>query len=121
MNLTQFDRHQQNIILAFKDDDRQLSLRIKHQDILFQGFPNQRMDLVGNSSDAISANYIQELSWTKLDANIFWQQVKHEMGFFSPEKTGTMPMLTDGKDYGYSIKLDIPLNPAHLLRLGNDY
>jgi iron complex outermembrane receptor protein len=121
VNSTQFDRRQQNIILALKGDDRQLSLRIKHQDILYQGFPNQRMDMVGNSSDAISANYTQELSWAKLDANIFWQQVKHEMGFFSAEKPGTMPMLTDGKDYGYSIKLDIPLNPAHLVRLGNDY
>jgi iron complex outermembrane receptor protein len=129
VNSTQFDRRHQNIVLALKGDDRQLSLRIKHQDILYQGFPNQRMDMVGNSSDAISANYTQQLSWAKLDANIFWQQVKHEMGFFSPEKTGSMPMLTDGKDYGYSIKLDIPLNapadallkPTHLMRIGHDY
>jgi len=129
VNATQFDRRHQNIVLALKGEDRELSLRIKHQDILYQGFANQRMDMVGNSSDAISANYTQQFSGAKLDANIFWQQVKHEMGFFSPEKTGTMPMLTDGKDVGYSIKLDIPLNapsdalfkPAHLMRVGHDY
>jgi iron complex outermembrane receptor protein len=129
VNSTQFDRRYQNIVLALKGDDRELSMRIKHQDILFQGFPNQRMDMVGNSSDAISANYTQQFRGAKLDANIFWQQVNHEMGFFSPEKTGTMPMLTDGKDYGYNIKLDIQLNapsdallkPAHLLRIGHDY
>lgn len=121
VNSTQFDRRHQNIVLALKGDDRELSMRIKHQDILYQGFPNQRMDMVGNSSDAINANYTQQLSWAKLDANIFWQQVKHEMGFFSPEKTGTMPMLTDGKDYGYNFKLDIPLNPMHLMRVGHDY
>lgn len=121
MNSTQFDRRYQNIVLALKGDAQQLIFRIKHQDILYQGFPNQRMDMVGNSSDAITANYVQYFNWSKLDANNFWQQIKHEMGFFYPEKPGAMPMLIDGKDYGYNIKLDIPLTQAHLLRLGNDY
>ncbi len=121
VNSTQFDRRYQNIVLALKGDAQQLTFHIKHQDILYQGFPNQRMDMIGNSSDAIAANYVQDFNWGKLDANIFWQQLKHEMGFFSPEKPGAMPMLTDGKDYGYNIKLDIPLTQAHLVRLGNDY
>lgn len=121
VNSTQFDRRYQNLTLGLKGDTQQFTLRIKHQDILYQGFPNQRMDMVGNSSDIVNADYAQQFNWVQFDASIFWQQVKHEMGFFSAEKPGTMPMLTDGKDYGYSLKFDVPVSQAHLLRLGNDY
>jgi iron complex outermembrane recepter protein len=121
VNSTQFDRRYQNLTLGLKGDAQQFTLRIKHQDILYQGYPNQRMDMVGNSSDTVNADYAQQFNWGQFDASIFWQQVKHEMGFFSAEKPGTMPMLTDGKDYGYSLKFDVPVSQAHLLRLGNDY
>ncbi|MGZ8984588.1 MAG: TonB-dependent receptor plug domain-containing protein [Methylotenera sp.] len=118
---TQFDRRYQNVTLGLIGDVQQFTLRIGHQDIRHQGYPNQRMDMVGNTSDSINANYAQQFDWGKLDTRIFWQQVKHEMGFFSSEKPGTMPMKTDGKDYGYSIKADVPVSQTHLLRLGNDY
>lgn len=121
VNSTQYDRRHQMITLGLKGDLQSLTVKLGHQDILYQGYANQRMDMTGNSSDSISAQYQHQFDWGKLDANIFWQQVKHEMGFFSSEKTGKMPMKADGKDYGYSIKLDLPLNQTHLLRLGNDY
>lgn len=121
VNSTQHDRRHQMITLGLKGDLQSLTVKLGHQDILYQGYANQRMDMTGNSSDSISAQYQHQFDWGKLDANIFWQQVKHEMGFFSSEKTGKMPMKADGKDYGYSIKLDLPLNQTHLLRLGNDY
>ena len=121
VNSTQFDRRHQTVNLGLKGDVQSLTVRLGHQDILYQGYANQRMDMTGNSSDSITAQYKHQFDWGKLDTNVFWQQVKHEMGFFSSEKTGKMPMKADGKDYGYSIKLDLPLNQTHLLRLGNDY
>lgn len=118
---TMYDRRHQNLVFALKGEAQQLTLRLGHQDVLYEGFPNQRMDMEGNQSDSINARYEHQFHWGKLDARAFWQQVDHTMGFFSGEKPGTMPMITDGKDYGYSLKLDIPLSQAHLLRVGNDY
>jgi iron complex outermembrane receptor protein len=79
------------------------------------------MDLVGNKSDGVNANYTRQFAWGDLDTRVYWQQVNHEMGFFSPEKTGNMPMKTDAKDYGYAIKASIPLTEVHLLRIGNEF
>lgn len=121
VNSTQYDRRYQGVVLGLKGEDQDLTVRINHQDILYQGFPNQRMDMTGNSSDSVNARYRNELGWGKLDASVFWQQVDHTMGFFSSEKTGAMPMVTKGKDYGYSWKLDVPVSEKHLLRVGNDY
>lgn len=121
VNSTQFDRRHQTINLGLKGDEQSLTVKLGHQDILYQGYANQRMDMTGNSSDSITAQYKHKFDWGKLDAGIFWQQVKHDMGFFSSEKTGKMPMKADGEDYGYNIKLDFALNKTHLLRLGNDY
>lgn len=121
VNSTQFDRRYQGVTLGLKGEAQELTVKVGHQDILYQGYANQRMDMTGNNSDSINAKYLHQFSWGKLDAAIFWQQVDHEMGFFSSEKVGKMPMKADGKDYGYSIKLGLPLNQIHLLRVGNDY
>lgn len=121
VNSTQFDRRHQSVTLGLKGDTQALTVKVGHQDILYQGYANQRMDMTGNTSDSINANYKHQFDWGKLDASVFWQQVKHEMGFFSSEKTGRMPMKADGKDYGYAFKFDLPLSEAHLLRFGNDY
>jgi len=121
VNSTQFDRRHQSVTFGLKGEVQDLTVKISHQDILYQGYPNQRMDMTGNNSDSVSAKYKHQFNWGKLDASVFWQEVTHDMGFFSSEKPGTMPMKADGKDYGYSIKFDLPLNPAHLLRVGNDY
>lgn len=118
---TMFDRRHQNVFFALKGDVQQLTLRLGHQDILYQGFPNQLMDMEGNKSDSVNARYEHRFDWGKLDARVFWQQVDHVMGFFSSEKPGMMPMITDGEDYGYSVKLDVPLSQVHLLRVGNEY
>jgi len=118
---TMFDRRYQDAVFALKGDIQQLTLRLGHQDILYQGFPNQLMDMEGNQSDSVNARYEHRFDWGKLDARVFWQQVDHVMGFFSSEKPGMMPMITEGEDYGYSVKLDIPMSQAHLLKIGTDY
>lgn len=118
---TQYDRRYQNATFALKNDTQQFTLRVGHQDILYQGFPNQRMDMTGNQSDSVNANYARQFDWGKLDLRAYWQNVKHEMGFFSTEKRGVMPMNTDGTDFGYGITLDIPLSSEHLLRVGHDF
>lgn len=118
---TQFERHIQALTLGAKGENEEFVLRLSHQEVPHQGFPNQYMDLVGNTADAINASYKRNFSWGDLDARVYWQEVKHEMGFFTSEKTGMMPMNTHGKDMGYNVKFTLPLSEQHKLRLGSDF
>ncbi|MCB5188975.1 TonB-dependent receptor [Methylobacillus caricis] len=118
---TQFERHIQTLTIGARGDNEDFVLRLSHQEVPHQGFPNQYMDLVGNQADSINASYSRHLGWGDLDTRVYWQEVQHEMGFFSSEKTGMMPMKTHGKDMGYNIKATIPLDDVHTLRLGHDF
>ena len=117
---TQFDRRTQTVNFAARGEDQLLTVKLSHQDVPFQGYVNQYMDLINNQSDAINIGYSRKFGWGDLDTRIYWQNVNHEMGFFSNEKTGTMPMKTKGEDMGYSVKATVPLDAIHTLRIGNE-
>ncbi|MFL9709694.1 TonB-dependent receptor [Methylobacillus sp. Pita1] len=117
---TQFERHIQTLTIGAKGENEDFVLRLSHQEVPHQGFPNQYMDLVDNKADSINASYSRRFAWGDLDTRVYWQEVRHEMGFFTSEKTGAMPMKTHGKDMGYSLKATIPLDDVHILRLGNE-
>lgn len=104
-----------------KGANQELVIKLTHQEVPYQGFPNQYMDMVGNKSNGVIVNYLHNFSWMKLDALFSWNDVEHEMGFFTNEKTGTMPMLTEGEDIGYVIKAEFPLSEQYTLRVGNEY
>lgn len=109
------------LTLGAKGVAQELIVKLTHQDIPYQGFPNQYMDMVDNNSDGININYLRDFSWGRLDSRVTWQDVSHEMGFFSGEKPGVMPMKTEGTDVGYALKAEIPLKGGHSLRLGHEY
>jgi hypothetical protein len=67
-------------------------LKVGQQYIPYQGFPNQYMDMTGNRSTFANLGYDRRFDWGKLLAKVYWQRTEHEMGFFSAERTGTMPM-----------------------------
>jgi iron complex outermembrane recepter protein len=117
---TQFDRRTQTVNVAARGEDQLLTVKLTHQDVPFQGYVNQYMDLINNQSDAINIGYSRKFAWGDLDTRLYWQNVNHEMGFFSNEKTGTMPMKTKGEDMGYSVKATVPLDAIHTLRIGNE-
>lgn len=118
---TQFERHIHALTVGAKGENEEFVLRLSHQEVPHQGFPNQYMDLIGNKADSINASYSRQFGWVDLDTRVYWQEVSHQMGFFSSEKPGMMPMNTHGKDMGYNIKATIPLDGAHTLRLGNEF
>jgi iron complex outermembrane receptor protein len=109
------------ISAAFRDDKQQLALKLSHQTIPFQGFPNQYMDMTDNNSLGLTAQYVRQLDEGEFEGQINWHHVKHEMGFFSDEKIGMMPMNTDGKDISYQLEWRLPLASEQLLRLGQEY
>lgn len=110
----------QAIVLAAKGQGQQLTLRAGVQHIPYQGFPNQYMDMTDNHGQFANLAYKGEFGWGVLDARAYWQQTDHEMGFFSPERTGTMPMLTHGRNTGYALMASLP-TAAGELRLGQEW
>ncbi|WP_426053950.1 TonB-dependent receptor [Janthinobacterium sp. PSPC2-1] len=115
-----FESINQAIVLAAKRDGQQLTLRAGVQHIPYQGFPNQYMDMTDNHGQFANLAYKGEFGWGVLDARAYWQQTDHEMGFFSPERKGTMPMLAHGRNTGYALMASLPM-AAGELRLGQEW
>ncbi|PHV29378.1 TonB-dependent receptor [Janthinobacterium sp. BJB426] len=110
----------QSIVLAAKGQGQQLTLRAGVQHIPYQGFPNQYMDMTDNHGQFANLAYKGEFAWGVLDARAYWQQTDHEMGFFSPERAGSMPMITHGRNTGYALMASLP-TAAGELRLGQEW
>lgn len=115
-----FESINQAIVLAAKGDGQQLTLRAGVQHIPYQGFPNQYMDMTDNHGQFANLAYQGTFAWGVFDARAYWQQTDHEMGFFTPERTGTMPMLTHGRNTGYALMASLPM-AAGELRLGQEW
>ncbi|WP_460313256.1 TonB-dependent receptor plug domain-containing protein [Aliiglaciecola aliphaticivorans] len=93
---------------AFKDQYQQLAVKLTHQYIPFQGFANQYMDMTHNQSYGLTTQYLRELQNGDFQAQFNWHQVEHRMGFFTPEKTGMMPMNTESDDYSAKLRWRVP-------------
>lgn len=118
---TLYKTENHNITFGARDDVQELIVKLGYQYIPYQGYVNQYMDMVGNRSDSVKLQYTRDMRWGELVARVFWQDVSHEMGFFTSEKTGMMPMDTQGKDVGYALQANIALSPEHTLRIGHDF
>jgi iron complex outermembrane receptor protein len=117
---TQYQSRNQALTLGFQGDEQLLTVKLGQQTVPYQGYVNQYMDMVGNHADFLNLDYRRRYAWGKLDARFYWQDTKHEMGFFSDEKKGSMPMNTHGKDIGYALQAELPVNAADTLRLGHE-
>lgn len=76
------------------------------QMVPYQGFPNQYMDMTHNHANAARLGYEGAFDWGRLEARLYAQNTRHAMGFPSSERTGSMPMNTEGRDTGYSLKAE---------------
>jgi iron complex outermembrane receptor protein len=106
---------------AIKDNKQQLAIKLTHQYIPFQGFPNQYMDMTDNKSLGITSLYEYQLDSGKFEAQVNWHGVKHEMGFFTDEKSGTMPMNTEADDYSYRLKWKLLTSGNNSVNFGHEY
>ncbi|MYM63129.1 TonB-dependent receptor [Pseudomaricurvus sp. HS19] len=108
------------LTLGVRGEVQELVLRLSHQEIPYQGFPNQYMDMVGNVSNGVNLQYRHRYGWGTLETLLNWQDVKHEMGFFTDEKPGVMPMQTEGRDISYKLRAEVPVSDSVTLRIGNE-
>lgn len=106
---------------AIRNEKQQLVIKLTHQKIPYQGFANQYMDMTDNTSYGAIAQYKRSFENSELQGQVNWHSVKHEMGFFSKEKTGMMPMKTDSQDISTQLKWRITLDKNSSLLLGQEY
>lgn len=86
----------------------------------YQGFVNQRMDMVDNDAWLFNLRSLTHHDWGTLDFRAYYHQTKHRMDMLA-DKSGVMPMNVDGTDAGYSVKAEIPLTTVDILRVGNEF
>ncbi|HPX89444.1 MAG TPA: TonB-dependent receptor plug domain-containing protein, partial [Methylophilaceae bacterium] len=123
-----------NHALAFgvKHDNHLVELKFGLQDIPYQGYANQRMDMTGNDSKQFNLSYNGQYDWGRLEARAYQEKTRHSMQFGDdkqfiyggmmgmPAASG-MPMDTLGKTTGVNVKGEVKLSQLDTLSLGAEY
>lgn len=143
---TAYDTRNHTLGLAFRGGNHLLEARAGFQDMPYQLFPNQRMDLTDNTQHRLNLRYQGKFDWGQLEARLYREKVEHAMDFgadkrfwygslsgtgspcspirFAGDPAGTcaagMPMNTESKTSGGSLKADLALSPNDLLRVGGE-
>jgi iron complex outermembrane receptor protein len=111
--------------VALRHDNHLFKLKLGLQDIPYQGFPNQRMDMTDNEGKHVNLSYAGQYQWGVLEARAFHENTRHKMNFLDEKlqkmNPAGMPMDTEGITTGADIKADIILSGNDVLRLGSEY
>lgn len=109
--------------LAWLHENHLIELKLGLQDIPYQGFPNQHMDMTDNDSQQINLHYDGQYQWGTLEARVYNENTRHKMNFADDKNFYTlgMPMDTEGKNTGALAKADILLSKRDILRVGGEY
>ena len=132
--------------VALKNANHLFEAKYGYQDMPEQLYPNQRMDLLDNKQQRLNLRYLGQFDWGTLETRAYHEKVEHMMDFGADKRFwyGTasggpgaangapcspigmtcaagMPMYTEGKTTGASVKADIALNQQDLLRVGGEY
>jgi len=143
---TYYESTNQSVRLAWSAGRHLVDFTYAYQDVPREGFPNQRMDLTGNSANVFNLAYTGGLEWGTLTARAYYQDTSHEMDFGDDKRfwygsasgggaatDGTpcspvsatcaagMPMKADGENLGLSVDAAIRLAGNDLLRVGVDF
>jgi iron complex outermembrane receptor protein len=91
----------------------------------YEGFVNTYMDMTHNNATSLNLRYRRTLTAGALDARFYWQNTHHEMNFLQDKLAvygmgASMPMLTHGRDLGYSVRYESALSTRHTIRAGNE-
>jgi iron complex outermembrane recepter protein len=132
--------------LALRQQNHELELKLGLQDIPYQGWPNQRMDMTGNDSTQTNLRYAGQFDWGDLEARAYREHTRHYMQFYDdklywygpnptapatdgipgPISAGSagyaagMPMDTEGNNIGTALKAEIVLSERDLLSVGGE-
>jgi len=141
---TAYETRNHTLGFAMKGGNHLFEAKLGYQDLPYQLYPNQRMDMLDNQQQRLNLRYLGAFDWGSLEARAYHETVDHLMDFgddkrywYAPGASGLlngvpcspisatcaagMPMYTKGKTTGASVKAEIALNPQDLLRVGGEY
>lgn len=126
-----FKSSNQSLGLAFKSGEHLFELKLDVQQIPYQGFPNQRMDMTLNRSERGQVKYTGIFDWGKLQFAAYHDETQHSMNFGEDKLLNYgmmanrpilgMPMETSSRNTGLSGKADFILSSKDLLKVGAEY
>lgn len=117
---TMYETQNHVLSLSRKLDDGVVTLQLGGQFIPYQGYVNQYMDMVDNKSFFVNGAYEKNFEWGQLEANAFYNHVRHTTGFIAPDKDGDMPMDTRSSDMGYRVAGTLEPTGVDIVRLDNE-
>lgn len=125
---------------SYKAQNHALDFGLRHENHLFdlklgvqhipdQGFPNQRMDMTDNDSRQINLRYTGQYGWGDLEASAYHERTRHSMNFGDDKRfwygaannIAGMPMDTEGRNTGMTLKGDVVLSERDTLRVGTEF
>lgn len=125
---TAYDTRNHALDLAWRDARNLLEAKLGYQDVPYQIYPNQRMDMLGNRQERINLHYVGQRDWGTLDARVYSERVDHVMDFGPDKQLGYgaapyvvargMPMVTKGRTHGATLRADLELSERDLARVG---
>jgi len=140
----QTDNH--SLGIALRGGNHLFEARFGYQNMPEQLYPNQRMDLLDNEQKRLNLRYLGQFDWGRLEARAYQEKVDHFMDFgddkrwwygaasggagaIDPVACGAMsatcaqgmPMYTESKTSGFSLKADIAVGQNDLLRVGSEF
>ncbi len=132
--------------IAFTGGGHLVEAKVGYQDIPFELWPNQRMDMLGNEQRRLNLRYAGKFAWGALEARAWREEVEHFMDFgadkrywyaadsggpaapdgtpcspIGPTCAAGMPMNTQSTNTGVVVKGSIDLSERDLVRVGAEY
>ena len=97
-----------------------LEADVNWQDLPFQGFPNQRMDMTANHASVAGLRYRGQFGWGDLKARVWHQRIRHSMDMGNDRYSyGTgMPMRTSASTDGATVQASLMRSEHETIRLG---
>ncbi|MDR0440010.1 MAG: TonB-dependent receptor [Candidatus Accumulibacter sp.] len=132
---TAYETRNHTLGIAFRGGDHLFEARIGYQDLPYQYYPNQRMDMFDNTQKRINLRYLRQFARGALEARAYREKVDHSMDFGDDKQLvyGSLPRLDDpavtlpvvgmpmrveSVTHGFSLLGDLNLSGRDQLRVG---
>lgn len=122
---TAYESQNHKLGLALQRENHLFDIDAGYQHIPYQGFPNQRMDMLDNTSKQLALSHQGTYDWGVVESRIYREETRHKMNFGDDKQfwygnAPGMPMETEGENTGLSLTTEYRLSARDLLRLGGD-
>lgn len=146
---TAYETRNHTLGLALKSGNHLIEAKVGFQDMPYQLYPNQRMDLLDNTQHRLNLRYLGHFNWGTVEARAYHEVVDHFMDFGADKRfwygslsgagaagspcapirfmgdpigtcAGGMPMSTESKTSGATLKANIVLSQQDMLHVGGE-